>query len=204
MIVIKRHEYFKKLVNDKLKMIEFLEKTEVIELRNLSYNGTISSRELKHVIETVSKVNCSSDDDYIHRKMIAMSGPTFRTCLINLFNRCLSSASWPWNETRDLFLKKPLKPNYSELSAYKPFSIGSHIGKLFERILINRLRTFMLENNLIDPEQEGFLQNKNATRSLFRLKIKFEIMKKSRLKAALIHLDLEKAFNSVWHNGLLF
>ena len=44
-------------------MIEFLEKTEVIELRILSYHGTISSTELNTVIETVSKMNCSSDDD---------------------------------------------------------------------------------------------------------------------------------------------
>ena len=62
----------------------------------------------------------------------------------------------------------------------------------------------MLENNLIDPEQERFLQNKNTTRSLFQLKIEFEIMKKSKLKAALINLYLERAFVSVWHNGLQF
>ena len=93
---------FKKLVIEKLKMIEFMEKTEVIELRNLSNNGTISSRELNHVIETVSKMNWSSDDDYIHSKTIARSGPTSRTCLIKLFNSCQSSAIWPRNET---FLK---------------------------------------------------------------------------------------------------
>ena len=117
--------------------------------------------------------------------MIAMSGPTFRTCLINLFNSCLSSASWPWNETRVLFLKKPsLKPNYSEPSAIRPISISSPIGKLFERILNNRLKTFMLENDLIDQEQEGFLQNKKTTRSLFRLVIEFEIMKKSKWENA--------------------
>ena len=46
-------------------MIEFLEKTEVKEMRNLSFNGTISSRELNHVIEKVSKMNCFPDDDHI-------------------------------------------------------------------------------------------------------------------------------------------
>ena len=172
-------------------MIEFLEKTEVIELLNLIYNGNFSSREVKHVIETVSKRNCSSEDDNLHPKIIAMSGPTFRTCLINLFN------SWPWNETRVLLLKEPLKPNYSESSAYRPISVSRHMGKLFERILNNQLKMFMLEKNLIDPEQEGFLQNKNTTRSLFRLKIDFKIMKKSKVKATLRNLDFEKAFNSV-------
>ena len=198
------NEDFEKSVNDKLKMVEFLEKTEVIERRNVSYNGTISFRELNHVIETVSKMNCSPDDDYIHPKVIAMSGPTFRTSLINLFNNCLNSAIWPWNESRVLFLKKPLKPNYREPSAYRPISISSHKGKLHERILDNRLKTFMLENNLIAPEPEEFLQNKYTTRSLFRLKIEFEIMKKSKLNAALINLYLERAFVSVWHNGLQF
>ena len=38
------NEDFKKSANDKLKMIEFLEKTEDVERRNLSYNGTISLR----------------------------------------------------------------------------------------------------------------------------------------------------------------
>ena len=172
-------EDFEKAVNDKQKMIKFLRKTEVIALRKLSYNGTINSRELNNVIETVSKMNCSTYDNYIRPKIIAMSGPNFRTCLINLFNSCLSSACWPWNETRVFFLKKPLKPNHSEPSAYRPISISSHIEKLFERMLTNRLKTFMLENNLIDPEQEGFLQNKNTAKSQFQLKIEFEIMKKS-------------------------
>ena len=153
---------------------------------------TISSREFNHVIETVSKMNCSSNDDSIHPRMIAISGPTFRTSPINLFNSGLSSASWPWYETRVLVLKKPLKPNYSEPSAYRPISNTSHIRERSERILNKRLMTFMLENSLIDPEQEGFLKNKNTTRSLFRLKIEFEIMKKSKLKAALINLVLRK------------
>ena len=154
--------------------------------------------------DSQQKMNCSSDQDYIHPKMIAMSGPTLRTCLINLFNGRLSSASWPWNETRVLFLKRPREPNYSESTAYRTISISSHIEKRFERILNNRVKKFILEKNLIDPEQEGFIQNKNTKRSIFRLKIGFEKMKKSKLRAALINLDLEKAFDSVWHNGFLF
>ena len=52
--------------------------------------------------------------------------------------------------------------------------------------------------------KNGSCKNNNPTGSIFRLKIEFKIVKKSKLKAALINLDLEKAFVSVWHTGILF
>ena len=48
----------------------------------------------------------------------------------------------------------------------------------------------MLENNPFDLEQEGFLLKMNSTRSFFLLKVEYEILKKSMLKAALKNLDL--------------
>ena len=132
-----------------------------------------------------------------------MSGNNFRTCLINLFNSCLRSGAWPWTDTRVLLIKKPMKADYSNPSAFRPISISSHIGKVFERILNRRLMRYMLSEKLIDIEQEGFLPEKNTVRSLFRLKLECDLLKKSKLCAALINLDLEKACDSVWHNGLL-
>ena len=60
-----------------------------------------------------------------------------------------------------------------------------------------------MNNNLIDHEQEGFLPKKSTTRLLYRLKIEYELLTRDKTKAALINLDLEKALDSVWHNGLL-
>ena len=97
--------------------------------------------------------------------MVIMSGNNFRTCLINLFNSCLRSGAWPWTDTRVLFIKKHMKADYSNPSAYRPISISSHIGKVFERILNRRLMRYMLSEKLIDIEQEGFLPKKNTVRS---------------------------------------
>ena len=60
-----------------------------------------------------------------------------------------------------------------------------------------------MNNNLIDQEQECFLPKKCTTHSLYRLKIEYEILTRDKKNAALINLDLEKAFDSVRHNGLL-
>ena len=96
-----------------------------------------------------------------------------------------------------------MKADYSNPSAYRPISISSHIGKVFERILNRRVMRYKLSEKLIDIEQEGFLPKKNTVRSLFRLKLECDFLKKSKLCAALINLDLEKAFDSVWQKGLL-
>ena len=75
--------------------------------------------------------------------------------------------------------------------------MSSHIGKVFEKILKNRLKTFVMNNNLIDHEQECFLPKKSTTRSLYRLKIGYELLTRDKKKADFINLDLEKAFDSV-------
>ena len=135
--------------------------------------------------------------------MIVKSGPKFRTFLVNLYNSCLTNSVWPLTESSILFIKKPSKPDYTNPSAYRPICMRSHVGKVFERILNNRLKIFLMNNNLIDHEHEGFLPKKSTTRSLYRLKLEHEILARDKKKAALINLDLEKAFDSVWHNGLL-
>ena len=188
-------------MNKNLRMINDLEKNE--NYGNEWYNREITLDELDEVLDRLRNSSSSLDDDNLHPKMIVFSGPYFRRVLITLFNRCLVTSKWPWPEARALFIKKPSKPDYTDPSAYRPLSITSHIGKIFERILNKRLTCYLMKNQLIDQEQEGFLANRNTTRSLFRLKIEHDNLKMQKKVAALINLDLEKAFDSVWQNGLL-
>ena len=57
---------------------------------------------------------------------------------------------------------------------------------------------------MLGDEQEGFRSKRNTTRSLYRLHLLLENAKRSRLSTALLNIDLEKAFDSVWVDGLLF
>ena len=81
--------------------------------------------------------------------------------------------------------------------------MSSNGGKVFERILNNRLKIFLMNNNLIDHGEGNFLSKNSTTRSIYRLKLEYEILARDKKKAALNNLDLEKAFDSVLHNGLL-
>ena len=105
-------------------------------------------------------ITCSFDWNNFHPKMIVKSGPKIRTCLVNLLTSCLINSMCPWTESRVLFIRKPSKPDYTDPSAYRPICKSSHVGKVIERILNNRLKIFLMNSNLVDHERQGFLPEK--------------------------------------------
>ena len=82
--------------------------------------------------------------------------------------------------------------------------ISSHFNKLLERSLTGRINKYLDLHNIIGQEQEGFRTKKNTVRSLYMLHLSLEQAKASKLPTALLNIDLEKAFDSVWISGLLY
>ena len=102
-----------------------------------------------------------------------------------------------------IFLRKQGKTDYTTPSAYRPITISSYIGKIVERLLDARLRSFFKKFNLLDEEQEGFQSHKSTVSSLYRVKMECQKVRMSKKSGALISIDFEKAFDFVWINGLL-
>ena len=124
--------------------------------------------------------------------------------LLEIYNRCWDLAVWPWSPSRIVFIRKPNKDRHDDCSSYRPLSIASHFGKLFERMLCNRLNHFVESNNVLANEQEGFRRKRNTVRSLYGLHLNLEHARITRTPTALSNIDLEKAFDSVWIDGILY
>ena len=146
----------------------------------------------------------SFDTDGIHLSMIKKMGFKAREMLLQIFNNCWETVSWPWKESRDIFIRLPDKETYDDCSSYRPFSISSHFGRLLERILAGRINKYLNLHNIIGQEQEGFRTKRNTVRSVYRLHLSLERANASKLPTALLNIDLEKAFDSVWISGRLY
>ena len=71
--------------------------------------------------------------------------------------------------------------------------------------MINRrLRNFFTACKIIEEEQEGFREKRSTVRSLYRMQLELEDVQRNKKPAALLKIDLEKAFDSVWIDGLLY
>ena len=80
----------------------------------------------------------------------------------------------------------------------------SSIMKPFERVIEQRLRCYLEDIGPINKYQSGFRQAKSTDDHLFRLpqSVMESPNRREHVVAAL--LDVEKAFDNVWHNGLRY
>ena len=102
-----------------------------------------------------------------------------------------------------LHMKKDGKPNYMKAGAYRPISISSYVGKLYEMILERRLRMHCNLESILDDEQEGFRASRNTTRYLYKMTAALKEAQRRKFTSFLLCLDFEKAFDSVWLKGLI-
>ena len=91
-----------------------------------------------------------------------------------------------------------LKPDKlpSLATSYRPISSMSSIMKLFKWVIEQRLRSYPEDIGSMNKYQSGFRQNKSTDDHLFRLS---QSVMESFNRG---ELDIEKAFENVWHNGL--
>jgi hypothetical protein len=125
-----------------------------------------------------------------------------------LFNRSLKDRSFPkeWKVANVLPLSKNDDP--SELSNYRPVSLLSGVVKSMESVIFKHVYSYFHLNGLFFfffyKYQAGFLPGHSAVYQLIET---YDIVVKAIHKGkhcCMIFSDLSKAFDRVWHKGLLF
>ena len=163
----------------------------------------ITKEELVRAINSTDHTKTNSDPDGFHPKLIKLSKPFFRMLLLHIFNLVMKTGEWPWKTGTVTFLPKPGK-DATSVNAYRPITLTSYIGKLLERILESRIKNHIETNNLLPTFQHGFRKNFSTDTYLFHLLSYVEHHKKSRHKVAALFLDFQKAFDSIWLEGMLY
>ena len=89
---------------------------------------------------------------------------------------------------------------------YRPISLLPICGKIFEKIIINNLFSYLNVNNLITINQSGFRPGDSTTNQLLFLvdEIHQTFEDPKSLEVSAVFLDISKAFDKLWHDGLIF
>ena len=92
------------------------------------------------------------------------------------------------------------------ITNYQPVSLLPICGKVFEKIIFNSLLVHLNNNNLLNSNQSGFRPGDSFEHQL--ISITHDTYKAFDANPSLemrgVFLDLSKAFDKVWHDGLFY
>ena len=89
---------------------------------------------------------------------------------------------------------------------YRPISLLPIFGKMFERVIYNSLFNYFQGNRLFTPSQSGFLPGDSCIAQLLSIIHEIQTAFDENLAVDVrgVFLDLSKAFDKVWHDGIIF
>jgi hypothetical protein len=100
-------------------------------------------------------------------------------------------------------LPKPGKdPKF--LQNLRPISLLSSTGKVFEKVILEIVKKHIRKKNLLNASQFGFRANHSTTLQCMSLADHVTLKFNSNMSTAAVFLDIEKAFDTTWHPGLLY
>ena len=172
---------------------------------------------VQHTLESITITTQDVLDVFLHLDVSKACGPD----LINprllkegshilahpyavIFNRSLSLGYFPtsWKEANVTPIFK--KDDKSQPSNYRPISLLSIVGKAMERCIHKYLYNYITVNDILTPLQSGFRHGDSTTNQLLHTyhTICEAVDKGKEVRA--VFCDISKAFDRVWHKGLLF
>ena len=98
---------------------------------------------------------------------------------------------------------KPTKPNDDPCS-YRPISLTSTCCKVMERMISERLVWYLETKGLYNKNQSGFRRNRSCADQIMRLQDDINIAIHTKGHTIGIFIDLERAYDMIWKDGLLY
>ena len=165
---------------------------------------TVSSAHVTLLIKALNPKKAAGPDKINHRLIKLLEG-SLSTILSEIFTLSLRAGYIPkaWKQASVLVIKKPNKIA-SDPGNYRPISLLNCLGKLLETIVTSQLKSWAESNHKINIEQSGFRAKRSTQDQLFRLTQQIAQGLNRRQTTSAIFLDIEKAFDRVWHNGLRY
>ena len=143
--------------------------------------------------------------DGINYRVIKHLPDSYFSQIAYLLSTCMRLGHFPsaWKNAKTILIPKPGKDT-REAKNFRPISLLSCLGKLFERVIARRVSNYMEQNNLFSTSQSGFRAKRMTAEQLLRLSEQCHISFKRQQLVAALFLDAEAAFDKCWHSGIKF
>ncbi|CAM2707658.1 unnamed protein product [Rotaria socialis] len=162
-----------------------------------------STAEITRIIKTL-KPKKSAGLDSVSNFIIKKLPPSYIECLAKCFNTWLNECRYPddWKIAKIITLNK-LKSGIPKCEQTRPISLLATHSKLFEKVLLLRIRQWAETNRLVPPEQSGFRPKCLLPTRVLSIYQEVKNNMAANIPTLALYVDYQKAYDRVWHAALL-
>ena len=142
--------------------------------------------------------------DQIGNRILKECAESLSEPLCNLFQSSLDQGIFPtcWKDAMVTAIFKKIDRLIK--TNYRPISLLCCMSKVLEKIVFNQVYPFLILHHLLSDVNSGFKPNDSAINRLLAILESIHKGFDESKDSIFISLDISKAFDRVWHEGLIF
>lgn len=174
------------------------------DVENSIMDKSVTLNEIENVIDNLA-VNKAPGIDGICNEILKKSKMLTVPMLCSLFNKILETGIYPEEWCKSIIVPVYKQGNTNDPNNYRGISLLSCIGKIFTKIINNRLTEWANNNNKFAETQAGYRQGKSTIDQIFVLQtLASKCLNKTKGRFYSVFVDFSKAFDSVPHSHLFY
>ena len=167
----------------------------------------ITDTEMASAISRMTRKLTAPGPDGVPGKALALALTEIGPLVRNYLNRCLQAGYFPkrWKNAKLVLIQKPGRKDPFSPSSYRPICLLDEVGKLFERIIADRINSQLpMSGHDLDDQQFGFRKGRSTIEAIDNvLGYTRSAIEQGGLALA-VSLDIVNAFNSLpWEKILI-
>lgn len=197
------NKYFTGIADLLLANSNFSNPTKIIgNFPNSMFLREIEVLEVWNIIQNL-KNNFSAGIDNIPNAVIKKCASSIVIPLTHIFNQSFTEGTFPDSLKIAKIIPLHKKGNSNQVENYRPISLLTGFSKILEKLMFNRLCSFIDSNNILTSAQHGFRRGRSTDTATYDfLNHILEAIDNKDITTGLF-LDLSKAFDLINHNLLL-
>lgn len=163
-------------------------------------DSEVSKDELLKAAKSL-KLNKAPGPDGIPNAALKVAVKAHPEVFMKTMQKCLEECQFPdrWKKQRLVLIPKPGKAT-GDPSSFRPICLLDTLGKLFEKIILNRLTKVTEGDHGLSEKQFGFRKGKSTLEAILTVTARAQIAQRKKKGGnrfcAIITLDVKNAFNS--------